>query len=149
MPPFHERARHALPRLTADNYRETSPATWEYNCVAWAVGVVDAWWWPLPGHFWPEGVPREETIPAFLAAFALHGFLPHPTTDLEPDLEKVALYATSLTPTHAARQLPNGWWTSKLGPAIDIEHQTLEDVAGGAYGEVVAVLSRKRPDICP
>jgi hypothetical protein len=31
MSPFHERARHVLPRLTANNYRETSPATWTYD----------------------------------------------------------------------------------------------------------------------
>jgi hypothetical protein len=30
----------ALPRLTADNYRPTSPATWTYNCVAWANGFT-------------------------------------------------------------------------------------------------------------
>src|SRR5437660_8070954 len=69
MPAFHERVATALPRLTADNYRETSPATWEYNCVAWAAGFTDAWWWPAPSRYWPEGLLREETLPAFLAAF--------------------------------------------------------------------------------
>jgi hypothetical protein len=144
MSPFHERARHVLPRLTADNYRPTSPATWTYNCIAWAVGVTDAWWWPVPGRFWPEGVPREETIPAFFAALATVGFLPTTTADLEPELEKVALFAVGSTPTHAARQLPKGRWSSKLGPAIDIEHSTLDAVAGGVYGDVVAILGRKR-----
>ena len=127
MPTYHERLRHLLPRLTADNYRETSPATWKYNCIAWAVGTMDVWWWPLPGRYWPEGVPREETVAAFFAALATVGFLPGATPDLEPDVEKVALYAIGVTPTHAARQLSNGWWTSKLGPAIDIEHRSLDD----------------------
>ena len=45
-------------------------------------------------------------------------------------------------PTHAARQLPNGWWTSKLGPSFDIEHATPEAVAGGVYGDPVLFLSR-------
>jgi hypothetical protein len=35
------------------------------------------------------------------------------------------------------------WWSSKLGPAIDIEHGTLDAVAGGAYGDVVAILGRR------
>jgi hypothetical protein len=56
----------------------------------------------------------------------------------------VALYALEETPTHASRQLSSGWWSSKLGPSIDIEHATPGAVAGGVYGEVVAILSRKR-----
>jgi hypothetical protein len=146
MPPLHIRAAHVLPRLTGHNYRETSPATWDYSCIAWAVGITDDWWWPLPGRFWPEGVLREETLSAFLAAFSTIGFLPGASAAIDTAVEKVALYAIGATPTHAARQLPGGWWTSKLGPAIDIEYSTPDDVAGGAYGEVVAILSRKRPD---
>ena len=44
-------------------------------------------------------------------------------------------------PTHAARQFPGGRWTSKLGPAEDIEHE-LEELAGPLYGEVVLILRR-------
>jgi hypothetical protein len=142
---LHERARHSLPRLTADNYRETSPVSWEYNCVAWAASVTDAWWWPLPGRYWPDGVPREETLTAFLAAFEALGYQSGATASLEPEVDKVAVYAVGATPTHMARQLSSGWWTSKLGPAVDIEHAALEDVAGGAYGQVVAILGRRRP----
>jgi len=144
MPVFHEQFRTALPRLPADNYRETSPSGWEYNCIAWAAGVTDVWWWPAPGRYWPAGVPREETLASSLAAFAVLGYMGGATALLEPEVEKVALYAMDQTPTYAARQLPDGKWTSKLGPSIDIEHDTPEAVAGGVYGEVVAILSRKR-----
>ncbi len=142
MPVLHERLRAVLPRLTANNCRETSPAAWEYNCVAWAAGVTDAWWWPAPGRYWPANVPRDEPLAAFLAAFATLGYAPGASPALEPGVEKVALYAAQGVPTHAARQLPGGTWTSKLGPAVDIEHTTPEDVGGGVYGEVVAILSR-------
>jgi hypothetical protein len=37
-------------------------------------------------------------------------------------------------------------WTSKLGAAIDIEHDSPEALAGGVYGEVVAVLGRNRTE---
>src|SRR5262245_5737071 len=141
MPPFHERVRAFFPRLTADNYRETSPAAWEYNCIAWAAGVTDTWWWPVPGRYWPPDVPREESIAAFVAAFATLGYGPGTSPELESEIEKVALYASGETPTHAARQLSNGLWSSKLGPAIDIEHTNPDAVAGGVYGEVVAILS--------
>jgi len=144
MAAFHERFQAAFPRLAADNYRETSSADWEYNCIAWAAGVTNAWWWPVPGRYWPPGIPREESLAAFLAAFATFGYAPGAGPELEVDVEKVALYARGETPTHAARQLPSGVWTSKLGPSIDIEHDTPEAVAGGVYGEIVGVLSRRR-----
>jgi hypothetical protein len=44
--------------------------------------------------------------------------------------------------THAARQLPDGQWTSKLGKYVDIEHSAPEDVAGGVYGEVMQFMKR-------
>lgn len=145
MPALHEVLAHALPRLTADNYRLTSPASWAYNCVAWAAGADDTWWWPVPGRFWPANVPREETLAAFLATFATLGYAQGATPEPISDLEKVALYAAGDVPTHAARQLPSGWWTSKLGPSVDIEHATADAVGGGVYGEVVSILARKRP----
>jgi hypothetical protein len=144
MPTFFESYLAALPRLRADNHRETSPASWQYNCIAWAAGVTDAWWWPIPGRYWPPDVPREESRAAFVAAFGTLGYAPGASPILESGIEKVALYASDNAPTHAARQLPSGIWTSKLGPAIDIEHATLEVVAGGVYGEVIAILSRRR-----
>jgi hypothetical protein len=149
MPAFHEAVRAALPRLTPDNYRLSSPPSLVYNCIAWAAGVTDAWWWPIPGRFWPAGSPREETLAAFLAVFATLGYSPCDKSELEPGLEKVALYAKGDTPTHAARQLASGQWTSKLGPNVDIEHATPDAVAGGVYGDVVAILGRKVPVLSP
>jgi hypothetical protein len=140
--PFHELARDVLPNLTAENYRITSPASWQYNCIAWAVGISDSWWWPVPGRFWPPDVPREETLEAFVAALGTRGFSACSSAQVEVDLEKIALYSTGTVPTHAARQLANGWWTSKLGPSFDIEHANLEALAGGVYGDPVAFLSR-------
>ena len=45
--------------------------------------------------------------------------------------------------THAARQLPNGKWTSKLGRDIDIEHDSVDDIAGSVYGEVLRLMRRQ------
>jgi hypothetical protein len=42
---------------------------------------------------------------------------------------------------HAARQLPGGRWTSKLGALEDIEH-ALQDLVGTEYGSVVQVMKR-------
>jgi hypothetical protein len=48
------------------------------------------------------------------------------------------------TPTHAARQLPDGTWTSKLGISEDIQH-ALDDLAGAVYRAVVQILKRALP----
>lgn len=63
-------------------------------------------------------------------------------TTLEPGYLKVALYGSGFTYAHAARQLPNGKWTSKLGKGEDIEHDTPDDVGGGLYSEIVEIMKR-------
>jgi hypothetical protein len=44
-------------------------------------------------------------------------------------------------PTHAARLLPSGLWTSKLGEWEDIEHD-LHALEGDVYGTVALLLKR-------
>ena len=58
---------------------------------------------------------------------------------LEDGYEKVAIYARDGELTHAARQLRDGRWTSKLGKYEDIEHDSLEALYGDGYGEYGSV----------
>lgn len=86
---------------------------------------------------------------AFLAAFATFGYAECPDGDFEAGREKVALFAAAgedgaLVPTHAARQLANGRWTSKLGAGEDIEHDRVSDVEGPLYGSAVRFARRAR-----
>jgi hypothetical protein len=55
------------------------------------------------------------------------------------------LYVTPNTTecTHAARQLSNGCWTSKLGKLNDIQHGTPESIEGTEYGIVYCFMKRK------
>ncbi len=135
-----------FPDLRRTGYQVTSPPDPLYNCIAHAAGISDAWWWPDEGGFdyWPAGAVREQTLTAFLQAFATIGYLPCPDGSLEPSWEKVAIYATNDGPVHAARQLENGRWTSKLGPDDDIEH-VLEGLISATYGTVTQFLRRPRP----
>lgn len=142
----------AFPSLTPTNSEKTSEQRNTYNCIAWAAGETRRWWWPLrlPGvSYWPKGAPREVTIEAFIAAYATCGFIQCANASLEDGTEKIALYAkagpSGPVPTHAARQLENGEWTSKLGALEDITHTTLDAVSGPLYGVPVAYLSRPRP----
>jgi hypothetical protein len=133
----------AFPNLGPGNHRVTSERATAYNCIAWAAGDNARWWWPVevPDVHWPEGVPRVEDLASFAAAFATLGYEPCESNDPEPGREKVAIYAVGGSPKHAARQLPDGWWTSKLGKSFDIAH-TIEAVAGPTYGEPSLILSR-------
>jgi len=134
-----------FPQLRDTGYRITSPADRVYNCIAWAAGQTDKWWWPIgrvdPDYYWPPQVPDEETIPAFVQLFQSLGYTQTTDDGLIEGVEKVALYARNDKPTHAARQLPSGLWTSKLGNAVDIEH-TLLGLVGDAYGAVVEFFQR-------
>jgi hypothetical protein len=80
-----------------------------------------------------------------LAALATVDFVACPDGVPELGLEKIAVYAREGEYTHAARQLPTGKWSSKLGVDVLIEHDTPEAVAGGVYGAVFQFLKRAVP----
>lgn len=130
----------------------TSPASLEYNCIAWAAGETDRWWWPdsMGLSYWPEGVPRRETVDAFVQAYRTLGYESCDSQSPEFGVEKIAIYVNDLglrRPTHAARQLPSGKWTSKLGRREDIDHDGLHGdyPPDCRYGQVAVILSRPRP----
>lgn len=134
-----------FPRLDHLNHRVTSPPTPDYNCIAWSAGETTRWW--QPGSFWPvESPPDDYGIGILEQAFRTLGFEDCENDEqLEPGYEKVALYGSMLFYTHAARQLPDGRWTSKLGRSEDIEHDSPQAVAGGVYGELLQIMKRRAP----
>ena len=153
--PRHRRLRAdrlvLFPRLSRRNHTVTSNETDEYNCVAWAAGDDENWWWPLPDYYWPSGIPRESTLSAFAQAYQTLGYEVCVDDSIEQGFEKIAIYAlpdTPPTPTHVARQLPNGRWTSKLGSWEDIEHRepgSLEGITHQyAYGYAQTFMRRTR-----
>ncbi len=59
---------------------------------------------------------------------------------VEAGYERIAWFAPADgRPTHAARELPSGLWTSKLGTAEDTEHG-LGELEGALHGSVVLVM---------
>jgi hypothetical protein len=140
-----ERLCAAFPGLRVTPFQVTSPADPGYNCIAWAAGSTTDWWWPLESArrtSWPAGEPRETSINAFVAAFLTLGYTVCADESVEPGFEKLAMFADSEgVPTHAARQLPTGRWTSKLGQSEDIEHE-LRALEGPIYGAVAVILKR-------
>jgi hypothetical protein len=134
-----------FPNLRETPYHPASPASPEYNCVAWAADDQSQWWWPdaMRQGYWPREAAREETLQAFEEAYGTLGFSQCDNADLEAHFEKVAIFAKNSVPTHAARQLPDGRWTSKLGTLEDIEHETLDALEGDWYGRVALLLKRR------
>ena len=124
----------------------------KYNCIAWAAGITNEWWWPwkLGGYTWPKGdglcfeLPKQETLGNFIAAFRSIGYDECDNGIAEDGFEKVAIYVDPQgRPTHAARSIPSGGWTSKLGDCEDIRHPTLESIECITYGTATAFLKRK------
>jgi hypothetical protein len=62
---------------------------------------------------------------------------------LEPNFEKLAVYALSGVIRHAALQQEDGMWRSKLASDEDIEH-TLPGLGGPCYGKVAAYFKRPK-----
>jgi hypothetical protein len=128
-----------FPGLAGDGYMVASPETTAYNCIAWAVGESHRWW--EPGIYWP--VQPGNDLATLVDLFTSLGYALCDHDGLEAGYEKVALYGDDRGDwTHEARQLPDGWWTSKLGQAADILHRTPRALVGDSYGQVRAFLKR-------
>jgi hypothetical protein len=94
-------------------------------------------------YYWPPGAPVEETLAAFIRCFEILGYEVCDSYDLEQGYEKVVLYTKKGKPEHAARQLPSGEWSSKLGDDADISHE-ISALDGPCYGSVEVVLRRRK-----
>jgi hypothetical protein len=137
--------RNEFPNLRDGSFEMKSDPDEAYNCIAWAAGANDLFWDPDEDHYWPIA-EREYTVSALISVFAHLGFEPCDDGEREEGVQKIALYGIKGVYEHAARQLQNGQWTSKLGPEDDIRHSSPADLAGGNYGEVVAFMKRPYPD---
>jgi hypothetical protein len=140
-----------FPNLNSGNHHDTSDADEFYNCIAWGAGRNDAWWDPQEGspkkkYYWPAKVPRDDKVTSLIATYESMGFKSC-GADGSPEIgmEKIAIYAHGEIYEHAARQLKNGKWTSKIGELEDIEHDAPENLIGPAYGEISTFMKRRMP----
>ena len=135
------------PNLKAAGYKPTSAKTHKYNCIAWAAGDNRRWWSYSIGYYWPPGVPRANTVEAYIKAFGTLGYVECVDAECanppyEPEVSRIALYALMGVPKHAARQVDAQMWTSKMGQNIDLEH-TLRALEGPSYGTVCKILKKE------
>lgn len=153
-----------FPKLASDTlFNVSSKKDINYNCIAWAGMEDNEFWWPevtpynkLDGvkYNWPFKIKNNEKLQYFIELFSHLGYIEESDNyqNEHPDYRKIALFikADSNNPdrllcdcTHAARQLKNGLWASKLGRDHDIEHSNPYDLEGKAYGKLAIILKKK------
>ncbi len=139
-----DRERNGFPRL-GDEYEVLAPATARYNCIGWSLGDTSSW-------VWPRQAGQPATLDDFDSLYAYHGYRRVNRLDYrpDPDQDRVVLYARGREDggadvTHAARQLRDGSWSSKLGSLPLIRHLHPDDVAGPSYGVPWVMYVRARP----
>src|SRR6266516_5297528 len=131
-----------FPYLTRDLYevvedQTDNPNCANYNCIAFAAGDNTRWWEPDPwGVYWWPISKREYTVECYVELFESLRYHKCICSLKKRRFEKVTLYYDPVgcvatvdhpevlpnSPTHAARQFPNGFWRSKLGTWELIEH---------------------------
>ena len=138
---------YCFPGLKADpNFKVTSSVDSNYNCIAWASLRSDVWFEAAPGvpficdgvsYDWPFGAINDPSIDGLIDLFVKQGYEQCDGWEQEKNFRKVALYWDGiLNYTHAARQLRDGFWTSKLGTSFDIQHGNPFYIEGPLYGKV-------------
>jgi hypothetical protein len=133
------------PGLASAGYAIKSAADPWYNCVAFAVGDLENFWYDakVNGYYWPPGCASADTIEGWVEVFLRHGY-----TDalldgsFQSEFEKVAIYGSANHPEHVARQTSSGTWVSKMGRGHDIEHYTLTAVESEIMGSVMKIMKR-------
>ena len=142
-----------FPKLAKDkDFKIESKATYDYNCIAWAYNIDNRWMWPNTGqycfldgvHYWPSDEILDCDVSHFIKAFELQGYRVCEISKFDPDYRKIALYVkiNSTECTHASRELSNGFWTSKLGSFVDIQHGTPYTIENKDYGEVYCIMKK-------
>ena len=134
-----------MPLLASDGYQVTSDPTGEYNCIAYAVGETDRWWSHVADadYYWPEHASPTPSIQSLIEVFVGLGYELCEDAGNEAGFSKVALYADGEGDwTHAAVQLNDGRWSSKLGPDEDISHRTPQSLESDFYGVVNCIMRR-------
>lgn len=129
------------------NFILKSPTSYQYNCIAYAMGMNDRWVdsASLPWHWWPP-VNRGMKEADLIEAFRYFGFEECGMDDsIDDGYDKVALYHNINGWTHAARVVGNGIYHSKFGASYDGTHSR-GDVLQAQYGEPFLIMRRLKTE---
>ena len=136
-----------FPSLKADGYDKSSEYDEAYNCFAFATSETTKRIDPSgdPDCVWPNDILQTPFLTSFIEYYRSKGFVICDNGDPEIGFEKIALYKNDVEyAMHAARLLPSGYWTSKIGDFEDIVHKKIESLEG-YYGRVAKFMKRPIP----
>jgi hypothetical protein len=145
-----------FPNLAEVGYEITSPKDSSHNCAAYAVGDTEHRWGGYSnrhlksfGYYWPPNAQPGIGIAELVNAYKSIGFNICTDGEFEPGIEKVVLYiGDDGRWKHAAKQLPDGSWSSKIGVhSADIMHRTPQALSNSDYGRVACYMSRPIPEV--
>ena len=139
----------AFPRLAREGYEIVGEPTGRYNCIAYAAGDTNEWWWPTGGRYWPNYATRTQRMDSLVEVFGGLDYEPCDNSGLESGFEKIALYEREGRFEHAALQTRTGRWRSKMGQGPLIEHRRPESLVGGMYGNPTIHMRRQVPEGAP
>ena len=105
----------AFPNLSSDELEIVEEPSERYNCIAYATGDTGNWWWPDGINYWPAWATLDNRIESLMEVFAGLEYEQCDDGDAEAGYQKVALYEVHGEMKHAAAQMPNGRWRSKMG----------------------------------
>lgn len=120
-----------------------SPPDFNYNCIAWAMGMSDRWGSHdnVPWAWWPPTVKKNGHPESLINAFKYFGFEICDNGIVEDGFDKVALYQKNGLWQHAAKIIDNGVYYSKFGCNVDAHHGPGNILFEG-YGEIYAYMKR-------
>ena len=125
----------AFPKLSAEDFEIIEGGSERYNCIAYASGDTTRRWWPNGIDYWPPWATRDNGMESLKEVFAGLGYERCNDSNVEDGYQKVALYGSQGRFEHAAVQMPNGRWRSKMGQGPVIEHLSPELLSGRLYGD--------------
>ena len=131
-----------FPHLSSEDFEIVDDPTGQYNCIAYAAGDTSQWWWPNGIDYWPPWVSLNNSMESLKEAFAGLGYEPCDDGNVEDGCQKVVLYGSQERFEHAAVQMPNGRWRSKMGRGPVIEHRRPDALAGEVYGKAMGFMRR-------
>ena len=124
-----------FPSLASEDFEIVEGTSGRYNCIAYAAGYANDWWWPDGINYWPPWATLTDRMESLIEVFAGLGYEQCDDSRAEADYRKIALYEAQGEMKHVALQMPNGAWRSKMGQGPVIEHRNPESLAGGDYGD--------------
>ena len=131
-----------FPNLAAENFEIVGEPSRLYNCIAYAVGDTSRWWWPDGINYWPSWATLTTRMESLKELFVGLGYEEYDGNDAEGGYRSVALYEVQGDMKHAALQMPDGRWRSKMGQGPVIEHDTSESLSHGIYGRPTTYMRR-------